>query len=505
MRKIRKVIPPNWAFLTKIMSNSVIKDVATRTNGEIYLGVVGSVRSGKSTFIRRFIERKVLPLVDDEGVRQKIIDELPQSGDGKTIMTVEPKFIPSSQTFVHFEDIAFNIRLVDCVGYVIPSSKGYLNDDGTNRMVKTPWFTDDISFSDAASIGTKKVIDAHSHVGIIITSDGSFGEFTENEYDEVLEDVVGELQNSDKPFVIVLNTVYPNSNETLQKVEYLKEQYGTAVIALNVNEMTESDIDNLLKEALSEFKINDLDIDIPEWVSNLTPNITFKHRFNDVLNEVKQFERMKDVYTIQEHLMNSTLFESANITEINAGTGNVTITLEVNDSIYNDCIEEIIGEKLDDKAKFIEILQEYNENKSMCQKLKPALKGLETQGYGIAFPEISDMVLSKPELSKQGGRYGIKINATAPAIFLVKVDVESSFEPIIGSKEQSEALVEHMGNDNDENVWNSEIFGRKLCDVINDGVKAKINAIPEVVQFKYKDALNKVVNKTKGGVIAIVL
>ena len=487
------------------MSENIIKDVATRTNGEIYLGVVGSVRSGKSTFIRRFIERKVLPLVNDDIVKQKIIDELPQSGDGKTIMTVEPKFIPSNQTFVNFEDVAFNIRLVDCVGYVIPSSKGYLNEDGSNRMVKTPWFTEEISFTDAATIGTKKVIDAHSHVGIVITSDGSFGDFSQSEYDDVLENVIGELQNSDKPFVVILNTLYPNSEESIKKVDELKEQYGISVIALNVNEMTENDIDNLLKEALSEFKITDLSIDVPEWVSNLTPNISFKTKFNDVLNEVKQFDRMKDAYSLQEHLLMSGLFESANITEINAGTGNVTITLEVNDNIYSECIEEIIGEKLDDKAKFIELLQDYKENKLICQKLKPALKGLETQGYGIAYPEINDMELSQPELSKQGGRYGIKINATAPAVFLVKVDVESSFEPIIGSKEQAEALVEHMSNESSDNVWNSEIFGRKLCDVINDGVKSKINAIPEVVQYKYKDALNKVVNKTKGGVIAIVL
>lgn len=505
MKKIRKVIPPVLGFSNKDMSDSVIKDVAARTNGEIYLGVVGSVRSGKSTFIRRFIERKVLPLVEEESVRQKIVDELPQSGDGKTIMTVEPKFIPSNQTFINFEDVGFNVRLVDCVGYVIPSAKGYLNEDGTNRMVKTPWFTEEVSFQDAATIGTKKVIDAHSHVGIIITSDGSFGEFSENEYDDVLENVVGELQNADKPFVIVLNTLSPNSDYVKEKVANLKEQYGTAVIALNVNEMTENDIDNLLKEALSEFKINDLSIDLPQWVSNLNANISYKAQLNEVLNDLKQYERMKDAYSLQETLVDSGLFESAKITEIDSGTGNVTISLEVNDEIYNSCIEEIIGDKLDDKSKLIEILQEYQENKFVCNKIKPALKGLETQGYGIALPEIGDMQLSDPELSKQGGRYGIKINATAPAIFMVKIDVESTFEPIIGSKEQAEVLVEHMTKDSNDNIWNSEIFGRKLCDVINDGVRAKINAIPEVVQYKYKDAINKVVNKTKGGVIAIVL
>lgn len=487
------------------MSENVIKDVATRTNGEVYLGVVGSVRSGKSTFIRRFIERKVLPLVEDENQKQKIIDELPQSGDGKTIMTVEPKFIPSSQTFVNFEDVGFNVRLVDCVGYVISSAKGYLNEDGTNRMVKTPWFTDDVSFQDAATIGTKKVIDSHSHVGIIITSDGSFSEFKEEEYDEVLEKVVAELQNAGKPFVIVLNTVSPNSESSINKIEQFKEQYGTSAIALNVDEMTESDIDNLLKEALSEFKINELSIDVPEWVNNLSPNISYRSKFNEVLNSISQYSKMKDAYLLQDALIESNLFESANIVEVDSATGTVVIKLEVNDDIYNECIEEIIGEKLEDKSKLIEVLQEFSENKVICNKLKTALKGLDTQGYGIAFPEISEMKLSTPELSKQGNRYGIKIKAEAPAIFLVKIDVESSFEPIIGSKEQAELLVEHMSKEEQVNVWNSEIFGRKLCDVINDGVKAKINAIPEVVQYKYKDALNKVVNKTKGGVIAIVL
>lgn len=487
------------------MSENIIKDVANRTNGEVYIGVVGSVRSGKSTFIRRFMERKVLPLITDQDIYNKILDELPQSGDGKTIMTVEPKFIPSNQINVTCDDVSFNVRLVDCVGYIIPNSKGYLNEDGTNRMVKTPWFVDDISFVDAAKIGTQKVIGSHSNVGIVITSDGSFGEFSESDYDSVLDEVIGELQNSNKPFVIVLNTKNPNSEKALNKKQTLEEQFGVSVTILDVEQMSETDIDELLKNALNEFNINELSIEVPTWVNNLTEDITFKHQFNDALSNIKQYSKMKDAFRLLEVLKETNLFESVNITEIDTSNGLVTIDIKVTEESYNDCIEEILGERLDDRAKLIEILQKYKESNTVYEKLSTSLKALETQGYAIALPSVDEMELNDPELSKQGNRYGIKITASAPAIFMVKVDVESNFEPIIGSKEQAEALIEHISKNDNESLWNSEIFGRKLCDVINDGVRSKILAVPDVVQYKYKDAINKVINKTKGGVIAIVI
>ena len=487
------------------MSENIIKSIATRTNGEVYIGVVGSVRSGKSTFIRRFMERKVLPLVTEENVYSKILDELPQSSDGKMIMTVEPKFIPSNQVTVSCDNLSFNVRLVDCVGYVIPSSKGYLNDDGSTRMIKTPWYDEEISFSDAASIGTKKVIEAHSNIGIVITSDGSFGEFTEEEYDNVLDSVVEELKNAEKPFVIVLNTINPNSEESIRKKEQLEEQYKVSVITLNVDKMTEYDIDNLLKLSLSEFKISELSIDVPTWVTNLDSNSTFKTQFDNVMSNIQQFDKMKDAFILQNVLMETNLFDNVNIVEIDSSTGVVTIDLKISDDVYNQCIEEILGEKLDDKAKLISILQKYKENNGFYEKFNQSFKSLETQGYSMVLPNVSEMILDEPTLSKQGGRYGIKIKATAPAVYMVKVEVESSFEPIIGSKEQAEALIEHMTKDSESNLWNSEIFGRKLCDVINDGIRSKIMAVPDIVQYKYKDAINKVVNKTKGGVIAIVL
>lgn len=487
------------------MSENIFKDVATRTNGEVFLGVVGSVRSGKSTFIRRFMEKKVLPLIVEQEIYQKVLDELPQSGDGKTIMTVEPKFIPSNYVTINCEEMSFSVRLVDCVGYLIPSAKGYLNEDGTPRMIKTPWYENEVEFKDAATLGTKKVIESHSHIGIILTSDGSFSEFSEDEYENVLEEVVGELQIANKPFVIVYNTLYPTSDHVVDKVNELKNRYGVTVIALNVDKMSENDIDNLLKEALNEFPIQDLEFDMPTWVENLSDDLNYKKEFNSILNNVKKYSKMKEVFLLQDTLMESNLFECVNISEIDPSTGLVVLSLNVNEDVYNNCIEEILGEHDVDKGRLIEILLSYRENNKICEKIGPALKSLDTQGYAVALPKIEEMQLDVPELSKQAGRYGIKIKATAPAIYLVKVDVESVFEPIIGSKEQSEALIEHMSQNSNENLWESEIFGRKLCDVINDGVKAKVMNIPEIVQFKYRDAINKVVNKSKGGVIAIVL
>lgn len=487
------------------MSENVIKDVATRTNGEVYIGVVGSVRSGKSTFIRRFMERKVLPLVEDNTTYQKILDELPQSGDGRTIMTVEPKFVPSNQVSVSSDGLSFSVRLVDCVGYIIPKARGYLNEDGSSRMVKTPWFVDEITFEEAAKLGTQKVIDSHSNIGIVITSDGSFGEFEESDYDQVLNDVVGELHSSNKPFVIVLNTKKPTSEHCINKKQQLEEEYGVNVTILDVDLMTENDIDDLLRNALNEFSISELSIEVPTWVNNLSDNITFKHDFDEALLNLKQFSKMKDAFLLQDTLNSTNLFESVDISEIDASSGMVTIDIKIGEEVYSKCIEEILGEKLDDRGKLLEILIKYKENNLMYEKLSSSLKALESQGYSIALPSVDEMNLSDPELSKQGNRYGIKIKAIAPAIYMVKVDVESIFEPIIGSKEQAEALITHMSKDNVTNLWNSEIFGRKLCDVINDGVRSKILAVPEIVQYKYKDAINKVINKTKGGVIAIVL
>lgn len=492
------------------MSNNILKDVATRTSGEVYIGVVGSVRSGKSTFIRKFIETKVLPFVNDRYIYDKILDELPQSSEGKTIMTVEPKFVPSNIVKITLDDdISFQVRLVDCVGHIIESAKGYQNEDGTSRLVQTPWFSDPIPFDDAAKLGTDKVIESHSNIGIVMSSDGSFGDFSREEYEKVEELVIEELKRLNKPFILVINTTKPNEPSTLNLVDELSKKYEISVVAVDVANMNEQDIDTILKTAMDEFEINELNLEFPNWISKLNEDVSFKEHFNDLVsNTTGSFRKMKDIFNIQESFKNSCMFTDVVISNVNAGTGLVDIELTCSDEQYNNVINEILGCDLSNKTDFIEELQMLRKAKKAYDLVGTALDKVEQVGYDIALPVSNSIILDKPELLKDGSRYGIKIKANAPMIQLVKVNVTSCFEPIIGSKEQAEEVINNMivNYENDpEKLWNSEIFGRKLCDVINDGIKAKVSAIPETVLEKYKTSMEKVVNHGKGGIIAIVL
>lgn len=492
------------------MSNSILKDVATRTSGEVYIGVVGPVRCGKSTFIRKFMETKVLPLVSDQFTYDKILDELPQSSEGKNIMTIEPKFIPSNLVKVNVdEDLNFQVRLVDCVGHIIPSAKGYKNEDGTQRLVQTPWFSDPIPFEDAAQIGTDKVIESHSNIGIVLSSDGSFGEFSREEYENVEQEVIEELKKLNKPFVLVINTIIPNEQKTLDLVNELKSKYQVSVIALDVLKMSEKDIDELLKLAIDEFEISELNLEVPKWINNLDDDTNFKQNFNNLLSSSSgMFRKMKDVFKIQEVFKESEIFSEVNVTSINSATGCVDIELICNDTMYNSVIKELIGVDNLDKTSFIEQMMLLKKAKKAYDLVGDALLKVEQVGYDIALPNAQSIILDKPELLKEGSRYGIKIKAHAPMIQLVKINVNSSFEPIIGTKEQAEEVIANMV-DNYENdpdkLWNSEIFGRKLCDVISDGIKSKVIAIPDNILEKYKTSIEKVVNYGKGGIIAIVL
>lgn len=492
------------------MNNDIMRNVVRRTKGEMYLGVVGSVRSGKSTFIRKFVETKVLPYIDDEEVYAKISDELPQSSSGKTIMTVEPKFVPTLNTTINVDDdLSIKVRLVDCVGYVIPSSKGYLNEDGTKRQVQTPWFPDTIPFEEAAAIGTKKVIESHSNIGIVLTSDGSFSEFTREEYEFVEMQIIEELKTLNKPFVIVLNTLHPEDEETIVLARELETRYEVKVIPVNVKEMTNEDADLILKASLEEFDINEININVPEWINELDDEFIYKQQFDQVLNKTTgTYRKMKDVFTIQNTLRECELFESVYTSEVDAGAGNVTIDINFKEDLYQMVVEEIIGEKIDDKSNFLKILLDFKRSKAVNDRFGDCLNELDEYGYVLTKPTISDMELESPEVIKQGGRHGIKLKAVAPSILMVKLNVESSFEPIIGSAESSSQLINYMLEDyqtNPEKVWNSEFFGRKLCEVINDGVKSKIDHVNKDVLVKFKNSMEKVVNNKRGTIIAIVI
>jgi len=488
--------------------SSTMKDIVSRTNGELYIGVVGVVRSGKSTFIRKFMETKVLPYVTVD--KDKIVDELPQSAAGKAIMTVEPKFVPSNPANITIEnEINLNVRLVDCVGYVINSAKGYVNEDGTMKLVKTPWFTDEIPFIEAASVGTKKVMENHSHIGLVLTADGSFNDFTRKEYEEVEEKLVEEMKNLNKPFVLVLNTTEPNSEKTKNLVSELEEKYNVSVIAVDVKELSEKDIDRILKEALNEFDITKLNISAPTWLSNLNDENEYKLMFNNYLKQATgQYRKFKDVNNILLYLKQCELFEDVTITSIDSGTGEIDMMLSCSEDLYQDILKQLVGPAIDDKGEFIKFLEEAVEAKNEYFKYKAAIESVKNTGYGISTPVLEEMLLDEPSIVKQGSRYGIKLRALAPSIHMIKVDVESTFEPIIGTEEQSNKLLEKIMSDyeSDHNsIWSSEIFGRKLSEVVNDGVKAKLYLMPDDVQVKMRDCMEKIVNKGKGGLLAIVL
>ncbi len=490
------------------MSN-VIKDVAYRTNGELYIGVLGSVRCGKSMFIRKFMQTKVLPYVLEEE-KNKIIDELPQSAEGKSIMTVEPKFVPSNPATIVLEDnLTLSIRMVDCVGYVLSNAKGYKNEDGSPRLVKTPWFTDDIPFDEAAHLGTRKVMENHSHIGLLLTSDGSFGEFKRKDYEEVEEQLVDEMKELHKPFVIVLNTIEPNSNQTLELAKKLEDKYQVSVIPVDVSTLSDADIDKILKEALNEFDISKLEINAPTWLSNLDEHNPHKIMFDNIINETTgTYRKFKEVSEIQNKLMECPLFTQVDIVKLDSGTGEVEMVLDCPDELYDDILEEIVGDAMNDKGAFIQLLQECMIAKEEYKKYQSALEAVKSTGYGIATPTVEDMTLDTPAVIKQGSRYGIKLRALAPSIHMIKVDVESSFEPIIGSEEQSNMLVDKLMKDYEvdpNTMWQSEIFGRKLSEVVNDGVRAKLYMVPENIQFKLRECMEKIVNKGKGSFIAIVL
>ena len=486
----------------------IIKNITERTGGDLYLGIVGAVRTGKSTFIKKVIENLVVPNIEDEYEKKRALDEIPQSAQGKTIMTTEPKFVPSNAAKIKIEEFEANVRLIDCVGYIIPGAKGYEDEKGP-RMVKTPWYDEEIPFVEAAEIGTSKVIKDHSSIGILVTTDGSFGEIERNNYVEAEERIVEELKSIGKPFIVVLNSAHPMLPETERLAQTLKETYEVPVMPISIENMTEREIYNILKEALYEFPVLEVKANMPDWIACLSSSNWLKKIYIEKIREsVTEVDKVKDIDNILNHFNGCEYIKKSFISEVDTSTGIVTINLEPPEGLYNEVLKEIIGVDIKSKSQLLELFQEYDEAKHEYDQIKSALKMVKTTGYGVASPTLEDMKLDTPEIIRQGSRYGVKLKAVAPSIHMIRVDVESTFEPIIGSEIQSKELIDYLMKDQEEspsNIWKSEIFGRSLDVIVKEGIQAKLSLMPENARHKLQQTLSKLVNKGSGNLFAIVL
>ena len=396
--------------------------------------------------------------------------------------------------------------MIDCVGYVIPAAKGYEDENGP-RYVMTPWYSEAIPFVEAAEIGTEKVIKDHSTIAIVMTTDGSIGEIPRNEYINAEETIVKELKAIGKPFIVLLNTIHPMLPETDELVNKLKNEYEVPVIPINIENMQERDMYNILKNALYEFPVDQVKVNMPEWIAILNPEHKLKKTYIDKIKEsVIDVNKLKDIDTITSHFNNCEYISKAYISEVDTSTGVVTINLEAPSNLYNQVLNDIIGMDITSKSALLSIFQEFKETKKEYSQVKNALKMVKQTGYGIAAPTLEDMKLETPEIIKQGSRYGVKLRAKAPSIHMIKVEVESTFEPIIGSELQSKELINYLTKDNESaDIWKSEIFGRSLDAIVQEGIQAKLSMMPDSIRYKLGQTLTKVINKGSSNMIAIVL
>ena len=491
------------------MKDNVIIPLATRGNGDIYLGVVGAVRTGKSSFIKKVIENLIVPNIEDETQKKRCLDEIPQSAGGKNIMTTEPKFVPSNGANIKIEDFSCNVKLIDCVGYVIPNATGYEDENGNPRMIITPWFSEPISLEEAASIGTEKVIKDHSTIGIVVTTDGTIGDLKRSDYIEAEARCINELKSIGKPFIVILNSKTPSSKECLSIAKEIKENYDVPVMPLSVLDMREADIYEVLKTALYEYPVLDIEFSIPEWVSILdNKNDIKKHYLELIRNSTLEIKKLKDVDNLITYFENSKYINKAYISKLDSGTGTVVVNLDSSDELYNATLQEFIGSEVTTKASMLKVFASYKDNKIELDGIKSALKQAKSTGYGIVYPSLKDMKLDTPEVIKQGSRYGVKLKAVASSIHLMRVDVSSTFEPIIGSELQSKELINYIMKDYEtdpQSIWKSEIFGRSLDTIVQEGIQAKLSIMPENTRYKLSQTVTKIVNKGANNLIAIVL
>lgn len=485
---------------------NIYQDIFARTGGEIYLGVVGPVRSGKSTFIKRFMEQMVLPEIADENEKQRTMDEMPQSGTGKTIMTTEPKFIPKEAVELLLEEMKVKVRLIDCVGFMVPGAGGHL-ENGQERLVKTPWFDDAVPFTRAAEYGTRKVIRDHSTIGILVTTDGSFGEIPRDSYVEAEKRTVEELQAIGKPFLVLLNSERPYSKATQNLAENLTKEYKTTVMAVNCDQLRQEDIQEILKNVLLEFPLSSVGFYLPKWVETLRDDHWMKKSVLDLMKEfMADREKMKDVY--QKSIPSNACMESAKIENIHMDTGEVEIKIQIKDAYYYEILSDLTGISIRNEYHLIRTMKELAAKKKEFEEVSQALKDARERGYGVMKPVLSEIELSEPEVVKHGNKFGVKIKAEAPSIHLIRANLSTEVAPIVGTQHQAEDLItyirEQSGEDPEE-IWNVNIFGKTLEQLVDDGISGKVTKINEDSQEKLQGAMEKIVNESSGGLICIII
>ncbi|MGB4093314.1 MAG: stage IV sporulation protein A [Ruminococcus flavefaciens] len=491
------------------MVKDIYSNIAERTGGDIYIGVVGPVRTGKSTFIKRFMETLVIPNIQSEYMRERAVDELPQSAAGKTIMTTEPKFIPEEAVEVSVGGGAsFNVRLIDCVGYIVPSSLGYIENEQP-RMVMTSWFDEEIPFNMAAEIGTQKVITDHSTIGLVITTDGSVTDIPREEYEECEERVIRELKELGKPFVVILNTVAPDSAEAKALAERLTDKYDAKVIPVNCLELDEADIRSIISEILFSFPVREINIRTAGWINSLEKGHWLKTEILDCIrNAAKDVKLVREAASAAEAMGECPDVVKAEVTAIDLGTGSVTITADLDSSLFYRILGETTGIEIESETDLMPLLMELSDIRRKYQRIQPALEEVEATGYGIVMPEMEELTLEEPKIIRQGGKYGVKLKASAPSIHLMKANINTTVSPIVGTERQSEELVMYLldGFENDPaRIWESNIFGKSLHELVNEGLHSKLCKMPTDARMKLQETLERVINDGCSGLICFIL
>lgn len=491
------------------MNNNIYSDIALRTQGDIYIGVVGPVRTGKSTFIKRFMDTMVIPNIDGDYQKERARDELPQSAAGRTIMTTEPKFVPEEAVTLTMDDnVQFRVRLIDCVGYIVPSSVGYIEEDQP-RMVHTPWYDEEIPFNMAAEIGTKKVICEHSTIGLVVTTDGSISSIPREEYEEAEERVIEELKSLSKPFVVLLNSETPSASETIQLASKLSDKYGVPVIPANCLEMTEKEINQVIAQILYEFPVTSVSLDMPAWIKCLDDDNEMKSELFasvkencQVLSSINSVKKFVDLLSGESHV------EAVRIAQMDLSTGAVHINIQISSKYFYQILSDKCSLSIHNEKQLMSQMLALVEVKNKFARFEKALQDVEASGYGIVMPSMDEMRLDEPEIMKQGGRYGVKLKAQAPSIHMIKCNTYTEVAPIVGSESQSQELVMYLLKEFEENpseIWNTNIFGKPLLDLVNEGLNNKLYRMPEDARNKFRETIERVINEGCSGLICIIL